>query len=477
MAPSDPGRVLILGAGPTGLGAAYRLHQCGFENFLVVEAAETPGGLASSYVDAHGFTWDMGGHVQFSHYAYYDRVLDEALGDRWLWHDRESWIWIKGRFVPYPFQNNIHRLDAEDRDAALTGLERAHASQNQGNPPATFADWIDRTFGTAIADLFMHPYNRKVWGYPLDELDTKWMGDRVALPDIERIKGTIARGQDDLSWGPNRRFRFPAAGGTGAIWQGVARLLPRERMAFGERVAVVNTQDRFVELADGQRRRFDVILSTIPLDTLTKIVQPLPADVRLAARSLRYSSVHVLGIGLRGSRPETLATKCWMYFPEHHSPYYRVTVFSNYSPLNVPQGADYWSLMAEVCESPQAPIVVDTLRDATLRALRQDGLVPPSADVVSFWHGRARHGYPTPFVGRDAVLGSILPALEAVRVFSRGRFGGWKYEVSNQDHSFMQGVEWVNALLGGEPEVTYRDPNRANSGVFLHEPSTISRAS
>jgi len=62
-------------------------------------------------------------------------------------------------------------------------------------------------------------------------------------------------------------------------------------------------------------------------------------------------------------------------------------------------------------------------------------------------------------------------------VFSRGRFGGWKYEVSNQDHSFMQGVEWVNALLLSEPEITYRDPNRANSGVFLQEPSPISRMS
>src|SRR5581483_2117354 len=109
-------RVVILGAGPAGLGAAYRLQELGVTDVEVLEARDHPGGLASSYVDAEGFTWDVGGHVQFSHYDYYDAVLDRALGDEWLWHERQSWIWIAGRFVPYPFQNNIHRLDPADRD-------------------------------------------------------------------------------------------------------------------------------------------------------------------------------------------------------------------------------------------------------------------------------------------------------------------------------------------------------------------------
>src|SRR3989338_11285710 len=110
----NPGRVLIIGAGPTGLGAAYRFQEAGFKDFILLEAAAHPGGLAASFVDDKGFTWDIGGHVQFSHYRYYDEVLDRALGDEWIHHQRESWIYLKGRFVPYPFQNNIHRLDDGD---------------------------------------------------------------------------------------------------------------------------------------------------------------------------------------------------------------------------------------------------------------------------------------------------------------------------------------------------------------------------
>ncbi len=466
--PVDPGRILIIGAGPTGLGAAYRLHQQGLKDFVVFESDQQPGGLAGSYVDDHGFTWDVGGHVGFSHYALYDRVLDDALGDRWLWHERESWVWIKERFVPYPFQNNIHRLDPDDRDRALAGLEAARErTSRNGGRPSTFAEWIDGSFGEGLAELFMYPYNFKVWGYPLDELGASWVGERVALPDIDRIRENIRTGHDDVSWGPNRRFRFPEHGGTGAIWSGVAGLIPRDRIEYGWHVASIDLDRRIVHLAGGREERFDVLLSTMPLDDLTRLATPLPGAVRRAGASLRYSSVHVLGVGLRGPRPEALATKCWMYFPEPHSPYYRVTVFSNYSPNNVPPGDGLWSLMAEVCESPGKPVDAAALTQQTLDAMRQDQLIPPDTGVVSVWHHRADHGYPTPFVGRDAVLASIQPALEARQVYSRGRFGGWKYEVSNQDHSFMQGVEWVDRILTGEPEVTYVDPNRANSGEFL----------
>jgi len=84
-------------------------------------------------------------------------------------------------------------------------------------------------------------------------------------------------------------------------------------------------------------------------------------------------------------------------------------------------------------------------------------------EIVSTWTYRAKYGYPTPGLNRDKALGQILPALETDNIYSRGRFGAWKYEVSNQDHSFMQGLEVVERLLHGQPEITFADPNHANS--------------
>jgi protoporphyrinogen oxidase len=311
-----------------------------------------------------------------------------------------------------------------------------------------------RTFGEGISHLFLYPYNTKVWGYPLESLDVNWMIDRVAVPDVERVKRNILEGKDDVTWGPNNKFRYPLKGGTGAIWRGVANLLQPAHLRFRHVVESVDLLARKVRCQNGETFQWDTLITSIPLDRLCGISEGLGAAALSASRALVHSSIHIVGVGVRGPRPAALDRKCWMYFPEDHSPYYRITIFSNYSPFNVPRGQGYWSLMAEVCESPYRPVDPSALEESVLRAMREDCLIPGTAEVVSFWQRREEYGYPTPFLGRDATLALILPELERWQVYSRGRFGAWKYEVSNQDHSAMQGVQVVNRLLLGEPEVT-----------------------
>jgi hypothetical protein len=154
-----------------------------------------------------------------------------------------------------------------------------------------------------------------------------------------------------------------------------------------------------------------------------------------------------------------------MYFPEANSPYYRVTVFSHYSPNNVPRPGEQWSLMTETSESTVKPVNHATLVEDTLRALREDGLLPEGAEVVSTAHRFLPRGYPTPFLGRDGVVDPVLRAFEAEHIYSRGRFGAWKYEVANQDHSWSMGRECAERLLcGGGPECepTLHRPNWVN---------------
>src|SRR5689334_16542055 len=132
-------RVVIIGAGPTGLGAASRLVDLGHSNFALYERQSYAGGLAASFRDDRGFTWDVGGHVQFSHYDHFDRAMDAAIGDEWLTHQREAWVWMRNRFVPYPFQYNIHLLPDQERRACLIGLLRRVGAST---PPVHFEQWI-----------------------------------------------------------------------------------------------------------------------------------------------------------------------------------------------------------------------------------------------------------------------------------------------------------------------------------------------
>jgi hypothetical protein len=145
-----------------------------------------------------------------------------------------------------------------------------------------------------------------------------------------------------------------------------------------------------------------------------------------------------------------------MYFPESNCPFYRVTVFSNYSPNNVPDPNVHYSLMTETSESPQKPVDRNKLVQETIAGLRATKLINQDDEIVSTWSHCAEYGYPTPSLERDDILDTVIPFLDKLGVYSRGRFGGWKYEVSNQDHSFMQGVEWVDWIRDGISEVTYK---------------------
>jgi hypothetical protein len=122
--------------------------------------------------------------------------------------------------------------------------------------------------------------------------------------------------------------------------------------------------------------------------------------------------------------------------------------------------------MGEVSESPHKPVDAKTVVQQTVDGMRKTNLIDKNSEVVSTWHHCAKYGYPTPALGRDAALNAIQPELEKQDIYSRGRFGGWKYEVSNQDHSLMQGVELINWLVHGSPEVTYPFPNVANNLAY-----------
>lgn len=444
-------KYLILGAGPTGLGAANRLKEKGENDFLVLEKNLYPGGLSASFKDAQGFTWDVGGHVVFSHYEYFDRLLEELLGDHFLSHQRKSFIRILETWVPYPFQNNIHHLPAEEQWECIEGLLETNGSTPA---PADFGQWILKVFGTGIARLFMFPYNFKVWAYPPDELDWRWIGERVSVIDLKRVLRNIVLHQDDVSWGPNNAFRFPLTGGTGEIFTRLARRF-EDKILYGAEAVELNPKEKTVLTADGRSFSYSFLLNTGPLDRLAlEQALDVPQEIRDAAAQLEHNGVHVVGVGV--DRPGESDT-CWMYFPENNCPFYRATNFHNYSPHNTPKPGEQTAFMAEVSFSHHKQEALSSLMDESIRGLEAVKLMAPEdrKKILSKWETTVAYGYPIPSRGRDGALRAVQHWFEQHQVYSRGRFGGWKYEVANMDHSLMQGVEWVERMLFGEKEKTY----------------------
>jgi protoporphyrinogen oxidase len=442
-------QIVILGAGPTGLGAAHRLAELGHDNWDIFERASHVGGLASSYRDPHGFIWDHGGHVMFSHYSYFDDLVETMLRGDYDQHLREAWIWIHGRFVPYPFQNNIHRLPPDAFLDCFLGIVEA---QKAALPRENFSQWISAIFGEGIGRHFMEPYNFKVWAHPLDMMDTRWQGDRVPTVDIRRILDNLLHHRDDVSWGPNNKFKFPLLG-TGMLYERIAESLPKP-VRLGKEVVRVDTASREISFSDGTSRSYDQLVTTMPLTELLKCVDDCPPAVRAAAGDLHHTEGLFVGIGVAEDCP---STKCWMYFPGSDSPFYRVTYLSNYSPQMTP-GPGHFSLLAEVSSSPYKREDPGDVVERTIQGMISCELLTPEQaeqKIVSRQLMRVPYSYPVPTLGRDEALAVIQPWLTEHEIFSRGRFGAWRYEIGNTDHSVMMGVELVDRLLLGKPETTW----------------------
>jgi len=445
----------IIGAGPTGLGAARRLEELGRRSFVVLEKNAYAGGLAASFEDAQGYTWDIGGHVVFSHYEYFDRLLDDLLGDDQLRHQRKAWVRARGTWVPYPFQNNIRHLPREARWECVRGLL-------PGNRPAAapqnFREWIHCVFGQGIAETFLWPYNYKVWAIDPARMNSTWVGERVSVVELEGVLKNILLELDEHGWGPNHTFAFPSRGGTGEIFRRMAARL-EGRIRYGEAVTRVDTANNTLTTASGETIGYGALLSTGPLDLLiTNQLLSAPDELMDAAKRLKHNGVFVAGVGARGRATFNGAAddRCWMYFPESDCPFYRVTNFHNYAPANVPGGDPALAgLLCETSFSEHKREDLSRLMERTVKGLDTVGLLAQDAAVESRFELTVDHGYPVPCLERDAALRVLQPWLEARGVFSRGRFGGWKYEVANMDHSVMQGVEWAERMVQETPEKTY----------------------
>ena len=165
-------------------------------------------------------------------------------------------------------------------------------------------------------------------------MQCQWLGERVAAPDLKTVTKNVILQKTAGNWGPNATFRFPAHGGTGGIWIAVAKTLPKEKTRFGEhgKVKTVNATAKRVLLDNGKTIGYEKLISTMAVDSLVEKM----GDKELVdlSKGLFYSSTHIIGVGVRGERPERIGDKCWVRSADLllHYPHTNRLVYSSTSP-------------------------------------------------------------------------------------------------------------------------------------------------
>lgn len=144
------------------------------------------------------------------------------------------------------------------------------------------------------------------------QMQCAWLGERVAAPNLKAVTSNVIMNKTAGNWGPNATFRFPAHGGTGGIWLAVANTIPKENTRYGEKgkVAKVNAGNKTVQMADGTTIGYQRLVSTMAVDSLVESISD--QELITQSKDLFYSTTHVVGVGIRGTRPERIGDKCWV---------------------------------------------------------------------------------------------------------------------------------------------------------------------
>jgi UDP-galactopyranose mutase len=487
--------VLVIGAGPTGLSAAYHLGDEG----LLLEQCDRVGGWCRSIED-RGFTFDMAGHIMFSNDPYVHELYERLLGDNVHWQDREAWIYSKHVYTRYPFQGALYGLPpdvikecivgaiearfgpvkparaghgslaaatgvsadytgperrgmfepllvstkASAKVLPYAGVERRQRALYQG-PPRNFEEFIYKVWGAGIARHFAIPYNRKLWAVPLDEMETSWLGGRVPLPDLEEmLEGALSPSPRPM--GPNARFGYPLMGGFQALMDG---FLPHlgDRLRLNTRVTAISARRHEVTLDDGSVLPYDYVVSTMPLPNLVDVLDDVPREIRAAADGLRHVSVRCVNLGIGRER---LSDKHWIYYPED-TVFHRIFVQGNASPHNNPPGG--FALTCEITYSPDKPLPCEG--DALIQRCIEDchtvGIFTPDDPVWVAHQVDMPIAYVVYDHDRAANVQRIRDWLLEQDIVLAGRYAEWEYY--NSDHAFIAGrnaVEQVRQLRQSE---------------------------
>lgn len=467
----DAVRTVVVGAGPTGLSAAYHLG----EDSTLIEQNESVGGWCRS-VEDNGFTFDYAGHIMFSNDQYVHQMYQTLLGDNVHWQDREAWIYSKGVHTRYPFQGSLYGLPSDVIKECIVGaiearfgglkasvrpsvgngsaaicstgdvkdccgdgilessapLGRLENGKAESHTPRNFEEFIYKVWGAGIAKHFAIPYNQKLWAVPLTEMETSWLGGRVPLPDLEEmIEGALSPAPRPM--GPNARFGYPLRGGFQALMNGFLPHLKGD-LLLNSHVVAVSPSRRTLTLGSGRELEYDHLVSTMPLPVLIRLIgEEAPPAVRAAAAALRHLSVRCVNIGVGR---EKLTEKHWIYYPED-TVFHRIFVQGNASPHCNPEGG--FGLTCEITYSEYKPLPCDgdALIQRCIDDCRRVGIFGEDDPIWAANQIDMPYAYVVYDHGRADRVSLIREWLEEYGIILAGRYSEWEYY--NSDHAFLAG--------------------------------------
>lgn len=398
-------KTLIVGGGISGLCAALALGP----DSMILEKEPEPGGYCRS-IRQDGFLWDFAGH--FFHFCtdmgrqfFLSQFRPGELADV----QKRCQILYRGRRIDYPFQTHIHQLEKAELIDCLYDLFHRRSKDHYDS----FLELLAGSYGHAVTEKFLRPYNEKLYACDLSTLDPAAMGRFFPAADLQDIIDNM-KGSCDRSY--NSRFFYPK-GGAGALIEALCRRLYPGTLLTGRELVAVDAEHKLACDNQGDCYRYEFLINSSPLHRFLWMLDK-PALTEMAKR-LRCNQVLVLNLGFERKAPDRELH--WLYVPGAEVDAYRVGFYDNVV------NTDRASLYVEISFPEGAQIDKEKELDRTLRALRRQGLIQEDNALLSHCALLMDPAYVQLRPDTGKTVGEIREALAGMDIFSIGRYGGWRY--------------------------------------------------
>jgi protoporphyrinogen oxidase len=442
--------ILILGCGWAGVSAAYHLLSRGMRDVMCIDSDDAPGGLMKT-IELNGFIFDIGGsHIIFSSNELILKELIAFLDGNAIKHHRKAFVLLQHVSVPYPFENGLYVLPPSMRAEIMVSFIESllELAKNPLQKPKNLEEYFRLYFGKELTELYLKPYNEKVWKRSLNEIDIDWLTIPGRLPvsnwrDI--VKSAV--GIPTVGYKEQAIFYYPLRGGIQALYNSILN----KALDLGLKL-ITGTKVRSIKRgAHGKWIVNNEIeakknVSTIPLKELANIIDipDISHELTRYSKLLDFNSLIVIGIALRKKAPDMH----WVYVPDKNIIFHRYAWISNYSPYNTPNQDEFSSLIVEITLRPQEleSIRIEGIIDKVIQGLKNLNLISESEREILFTKAWIHvYGYPIHTHQSNNARIRILNSLSNIGIEFLGRWSTWRY--LNMDKIFEESKHLTKNLL------------------------------
>lgn len=378
-------KYLIIGGGPSGLTLANSLINNGKDDVLVLERNEEAGGLCRSK-NVDGSPLDIGGghFLDVKNKRVLDFIFDFMPVDEWDRYTRDSRIVVNDNLIGSPIEANIWQMKLEDQVEYLKAIAVAGCNLNV-EMPEKFVDWIYWKLGEKIADDYMIPYNKKMFGENLDSLGTYWLNKLPNVSFDETLISCLERKAYGTQPG-HAEFYYPKKYGYGEVWLRMAERL-KDKIIYNEKAVTLDLDNKCVN----DKYEADIIINTAPWDAFDEI-KGLPENLKNNIKDLKHSSIVIDYI------PENVNNEAqWIYYPDSSLDYHRILVRHNFCP----NSKGYWT---------------ETNLDRFNKEKSKEG----NYFIMDY-------AYPLNTIGKPEKMKQLLEYTKSKGVIGLGRWGEWQH--------------------------------------------------